>query len=244
MKAELAGTLTSKITPDELMRENARLRGDLLTVARRISHDLRTPLGGIMTTSEVLREMLAENHPSSASLTAPILDSAESMEKFIERVSFVLKASAHPVSKEPVKMGEVVFRALQRMESKILKKNVTVSEPPSWPESSGVFPLLEVVWWNLLSNALQHGKDRIELGWRKEKGGLRFWVCDNGSGVTTEKRVKLFQPFHSLHEPDAAPGLGLSIVHRLVELQGGDCGYEPRTEGGSCFYFTLPVVEL
>ena len=226
---------------EKLSRENARLRGDLLTVARRISHDLRTPLGGIVVASEMLKEILAENKPSRASLTAPIFNSAEEIKKLIERVSFILKASVNPISKEPVKMGDVVFRVLQLLEGKILKKNAVVSEPSSWPEVNGIFPWLEVVWWNLLANALQFGKDRIELGWQKKNGELRFWICDNGAGVPMEKRGKLFQPFHTLHEPDSAHGLGLSIVQRLMELQGGRCGYEPRLEGGSRFYFTLPI---
>jgi K+-sensing histidine kinase KdpD len=226
---------------EKLARENARLRGDLLTVARRISHDLRTPLGGIVATSEVLKEVLAENKPSRASLVAPIFDSTDEIKKLIERVSFILKASVNPIHKEPMKMGEVVCRVLQRLESKILKKNAVVAEPSSWPEVNGVFPWLEVVWWNLLANALQFGKDRIELGWQKENDELQFWICDNGTGVPMEKRGKLFQPFHTLHEPDATHGLGLSIVQRLMELQGGRCGYEPRPEGGSRFYFILPV---
>jgi signal transduction histidine kinase len=225
-------------TREELLRENARLRGDLLTVARRISHDLRTPLGGIVTTSEVLKEMLADNSPSSASLVAPIFNSAEGMAKLIERMSFVLKASVNPIAKEPVKMGEAVFRALQSLESKVLKKNMTVSEPSSWPEVSGVAAWLEVVWWNLLVNAVQHGKSRIELGWSQGKNGWRFWICDDGGGVPAEKIDKLFQPFDSLHGPDATQGLGLSIVQRLVELQDGGCGHEP---GGGRFYFTLPA---
>ena len=225
-------------TREELLRENARLRGDLLTVARRISHDLRTLLGGILTTSEVLKETLADNNQSSAPLVAPIFHSAEGLAKLIERVSFVLKASVNPVAKEPVKMGDVVFRALQSLESKILKKNIIVAEPASWPEVSGVAVWLEVVWWNLLANAVQHGKSRIEIGWSREKGGWRFWICDDGGGVPAEKLDKLFQPFDSLHGPDSTQGLGLSIVQRLVELQGGVCGYEPADRR---FYFTLPA---
>ena len=242
MKEEIKPDATScNVRQDQLLRENALLRGDLLTIARRISHDLRTPLGGIIATSEMLKEVLAGNNPSSASLMVPILDSADGMARLIERVSFILKASANPISKRRVKMGEIVFRVLQRLEGKILKKNVAVSEPPSWPDVNGISSWLEVIWWNLLANALQYGNDRIELGWREDKGGFRLWICDNGGGVPAEKRDKLFQPFHSLHEPDAAQGLGLSIVQRLVELHGGGCGYEPRLEGGSCFHFTLPA---
>jgi K+-sensing histidine kinase KdpD len=231
----------SLATQEELLRENGRLRGDLLTIVRRISHDLRTPLGGIITTSEMLKETLAENNPSSASLVTPILDSADGMSKLIERVNFVLKASATSYSKERVKMGETVFNALQRLESRILKSGALVAEPASWPEVNGVAPWLETVWWNLLANALQHGNpSRIELGWRKDKNTFRFWMSDDGGGVPPGKIVKLFQPFHSLHEPDAPQGLGLSIMQRLVELQDGDCGYEPAP-GGGCFYFTLPA---
>src|ERR1700722_10839774 len=193
-----------KAVHDKLSRENARLRGDLLTIARRITHDLRTPLGGIIATGEMLKEILAEKSSSTASLTAPIFDSTEDIKKLIERVGFVLKASVNPVSKEPVKMGEVVSRVMQRLESKIIKKNTTVSEPASWPEVNGNPAWLEVVWWNLLANALQHSKGRIEVGWEEEKKEFNFWICDNGHGVPTERRDKLFQPFHSLHEPDAA----------------------------------------
>ena len=114
---------------DRLTRENARLRGDLLTIASRVNHDLRTPLGGIVVASEMLKEILAENKPSRAPLVAPIFDSTEDIKKLIERVSFILKASVNPISKEPVKMGEVVFRVLQRLESKTLKKNADVTEP-------------------------------------------------------------------------------------------------------------------
>jgi len=239
---ELAAT-TPEVAHDELLRENARLRGDLLTMARRISHDLRTPLGGILTTAEMVKEVLAETNAASAALVAPIFDSADGLARLIERVSFVLKASLHPDAKTKVKMGEIVFSVRQRLERIILKKNVAISEPASWPEVDGVYFWLEVVWWNLLANALQHGKGPVELGWQAGKAELRFWVCDRGDGVPAEKHEQLFQPFHTLHEANAAQGLGLAIVQRLVALQGGRCGYEPRMEGGACFYFTLPAQE-
>jgi len=233
-----------KITRDTLMRENERLRGDLLTVSRRICHDLRTSLGGILTTSEVLKEILAEDGVANEPLMATIFNSAEDMTKLIERVSFVLKATANPIANQPLKMGDVVFRILQCWEGKILKTNATVSEPASWPEVYGVFSWLEVVWGNFLANALNYGKGRIELGWEREGKGLCFWIFDNGNGVSPEKCDKLFHSFDLLHEPKANHGLGLSITQRLVELQGGYCGYEPRAGGGSCFYFILPAEKV
>ena len=239
-KVELNAT-APEASHDCLVLQNARLRGDLLTIARRISHDLRTPLGGIISAGEMVKEVLVEQNPTSAALVGPLFDSADGMTQLIERVSFLLKASLHPAPKEKVKMSEVVFNVRQRLESIVLKKNATILEPAAWPEVNGVGFWLEVVWWNLLANALQHGKDLIELGWQEGKAELRFWVCDNGDAVAAEKRDKLFQPFHTLYEANAGRGLGLSIVQRLMELQGGNCGYEPRLDGGSCFYFTLPA---
>ena len=229
----------------ELLRENARLRGDLLTIAHRISHDLRTPLGSVSMTGEMLKEMLLDGTPVSGSLVNPIFDSTDEVRKLIERVSFLLKASVKPLTPEPVKMGDIVFQALEKLERTIVKSNASVSQPKTWPEVEGVPAWLRVIWLNLLSNPLQIGGHplKLELGWKAEKEGVRFWVCDNAGGVPVEKRKKLFQPFESLSEPDATQGLGLSMVQRLVSLQKGRCGYEPHSESGSIFYFTLPAAE-
>jgi signal transduction histidine kinase len=119
-----------------------------------------------------------------------------------------------------------------------------VVQPESWPEVRGVPTWLEVIWWNLLMNALQHGNPgRIEIGWRKNGEDHQFWVADHGGGVPETRRSALFVPFDLLHEPDAGSGLGLSIVRRLVELQGGGCGYE-QNRLGTRFFFTLPLASL
>jgi signal transduction histidine kinase len=226
-----------------LEQENARLRGDLLTVAMRISHDLRTPLGGIISAGEVFKEIHAES--ASSSLADSLLRSSEEMAGLIKRTSSVLRASACPREKEPVMMEQVVSAVLSQLERRGLAMNATITQPESWPTVCGVSAWLEIIWWNLLANALQHAgpAPKIKFGWDSEgqgKGeGVRFWISDNGDGVPENGRAGLFQSFESLHQTDGARGLGLSIVRRLVELQGGGCGYEPRPEG-AFFYFTLP----
>ena len=226
-----------------LEREIARLRGDLLTLAKRFSHDLRTPLGGIVSTSEAVKEILAQYDPSAVGLADSLLNSAEEMTQLIKQVSFVARASANPLPKAPVDMAEPVFIALQRLESRILKRGAIVKEPPSWPVVPGVAAWLEVIWWHFILNALKHGGQncRIELGWTTHKNSLRFWIRDNGPGVPEMLAGKLFKEFHSLHAQQDVAGLGLSIVQRLVELQGGSCGHEKPEQGGALFFFTLPV---
>jgi signal transduction histidine kinase len=234
-----------KITAAELARENARLRGDLLTIASRISHDLRTPLGGVISAGEAMREILVENGLPPM-LADSSLHSADDILKLIKRVSFVIKASLNPVRKEPVAMAEIVSGMLQGVEHRALKKHAVLTQPDAWPEVNGVPTWLEIIWWNLLTNALEHAGEapRIELGWRAEADHFQFWISDNGSGVPPAKQAQLFRPFDSLHGLDSLRGLGLSIVQRLVELQGGICGYEPVTPNGSRFFFTLPLTPV
>ena len=222
--------------------ENARLRGDMLTLAKRFSHDLRTPLGGIVSTAEAIKEVLAAHDPSAVPLADSLLSSAEEMTQLIKQVSFLARASASPQPKTAVHMAEAVFPALQRLESRVLKRKATVTEPPSWPVVPGVLAWLEVIWWHLIMNALRHGGEncRIKLDWKKVENAFCFSICDTGPGVPAELKEKLFKEFDRLHMEQNIPGLGLSIVQRLVELQGGKCGYEKAEEGGACFFFTLP----
>jgi two-component system sensor histidine kinase/response regulator len=70
---------------------------------------------------------------------------------------------------------------------------------------------------------------------------VRFWVRDNGSGITPEDQARLFVPFTRLSQARAGGhGLGLSIVRRIVEKLGGQVWVESQVGQGSVFCFTLP----
>ena len=225
------------------MRENARLRGDLLAVARRISHDLRTPLGGIVHTGELLKEILTDEKSEALPMTGSLFTSVDELTRLIGQLRIIAKAAADPKPKERVDMGLIVAGVLAKLERRTRELEAAITEPETWPEVQGVPDWLEFIWLNLLTNALQHAgeKPRITLGWDKDCGRFNFQVCDNGGGVPSATAAKLFQPFDSLHQPGSTRGLGLSITQRLADMQGGSCGHTPNPKGGSCFYFTLPL---
>jgi signal transduction histidine kinase len=227
------------IDSDHHRHENDRLHGDLKTISTRISHDLRTPLGSIMNTGELLRELLTQSDPAASEHTAPLFSSVEELMQLIRRLSLITKASANPVTMETVQMADVVTEAIQRVEHRIMNQGALVDRLDSWPQVTGVRSWLEVIWSNFLTNALRYGGPKIKLGWEREKTGYKFWISDNGTGVPARSQAKLFQPFETLHQPDSTRGLGLSIIRRLVELQGGHCGYETISDAIR-FFFTLP----
>jgi signal transduction histidine kinase len=113
---------------------------------------------------------------------------------------------------------------------------------------------IEQVWTNYISNAIKYGGDppTLVIGYDEitDGGGndgrsfVRFWVRDNGEGLSEAQRSKLFTPFTRLHTSRAkGHGLGLTIVRRIVTRLGGEVGMEPVAAGGSRFWFTLPVPE-
>ncbi len=111
----------------------------------------------------------------------------------------------------------------------------------------GYGPWVEEVWANYLSNAIQYGgrPPRVELGATEQADGMvRFWVRDNGPGLTPEEQARLFTPFTRLDQVRAkGHGLGLSIVRRIVEKLGGQVGVESEVGRGSVFTFTLPGMD-
>jgi signal transduction histidine kinase len=240
--ALLAPVFRGSVPLHTMHRERERLRGDLLSLGIRVTHDLRTPVGGIISATEVLDVSMTSRPQAERSLTQPIFESANDLVKVIGQLSLVSKASARPVSRQQFSMALPVSRALERVEMKVRQKGAAVSNAGSWPEANADPNLVEAVWAAFLENAIRHSgaSPRIELGWDQTGESSRFWVRDAGPGVPAEKRRFLFQPFNRMHEPSAPRGLGLSIVERLVKLQGGQCGYEPGVPTGACFFFTLP----
>lgn len=238
----LARAFRSALLQHELLCENLRLRGDLKTVAHRISHDLRTPIGCIYTGSHLLKVLPPEDASSIGALIENIEESSVELSRIIDRVSFVLKASADPSAPIKDEMGARVAAVVKELAPKIEKAGATVTQPASWPEVTGVPAWLETIWWNLLGNALDHGGPgaQVRIDWSLEAGEYRFTVADRGSGIPAAMTPMLFQPFDQLHARRTS-GLGLSLVQRLAVLQGGRCGYERLPDESSVFYFTLPV---
>jgi len=144
----------------------------------------------------------------------------------------------------PLDMASVVAEAQQRLAYMIEEYQAEITLPETWPVALGYGPWVEGVWVNYLSNAIKYGGQppRVELGATVQAdGAVRFWVRDNGPGLTPEEQARLFIPFMQLNQDRTnGHGLGLSIVQRIVKKLGGQVGVESEVGRGSVFSFTLP----
>ena len=76
-------------------------------------------------------------------------------------------------------------------------------------------------------------------------GSVRFWIRDNGNGLTPEEQSRLFTPFTEITQVyKAGHGLGLSIVQRIIHKLGGHVDVESEPRKGSTFGFTLSGVDV
>jgi signal transduction histidine kinase len=151
----------------------------------------------------------------------------------------------------PLDMERIVTEARGHLLYLVEELKGEIILPAGWPLAEGHAPWVEEVWINYISNALKYGgrPPRVELGATTvENGQIRFWVRDNGRGLSPEEQARLFTPFERLHQARAkGHGLGLSIVQRIVYRLGGQVGVEsppPGSDRGSLFYFTLPAFRL
>jgi signal transduction histidine kinase len=101
---------------------------------------------------------------------------------------------------------------------------------------------------NLLSNASKFGLADAKITIRTQvlQDHICVQIADQGPGIASEFREHIFSRFAytgANHDnARAGAGLGLSVVKAIVEAQGGTVGVEANTEGGSTFWFTLPMV--
>ncbi len=210
-----------------------------------VAHDLKNPLSLTIGYAQFLKKRHGATFDADTyKCVDQIEQSGVKMSNIIDELLRLAKIRSTEIRPEPLDMGDVAAMAELRLSNMIEEYGAEVIWPDSWPSALGDDAWIEEVWVNYLSNALKYGGQppRIELGWTIEDHGMvRFWVRDNGQGLTPEDQAKLFTPFTRLSQVRVqGHGLGLSIVRRIIEKLGGEVGVESEVGKGSTFSFTLP----
>jgi signal transduction histidine kinase len=228
----------------ELEARNAELDAFAHTVA----HDLKNPLSAVVGfTSLLITQRDKVEEEQRLTMLNTISRQGYRMARIIDEL--LLFASLR-------KLGEVAFSALdmeqivaevrERLAAAIEEKQAHITLPATWPTPVGYAAWVEEILANYLSNALKYGgtPPHIALGWDRQGEKLRFWVRDDGAGLTPEEQARLFIPFTRLDQVSAkGHGLGLSIVRRISEKLGGEVGVESAPGQGSVFWLTLPAAD-
>jgi signal transduction histidine kinase len=247
----LALDITRRVQTEKALRQRTieleERNEELDAFAHTVAHDLQDPLSLVIGYGAVLvddRASLSDQEFQRG--LSIILQSGRKMSNIIDELFLLTQVRKTEVDTRRVDMAGIVAGALQRLAHLVEEQQAQIVLPDSWPAVWSYEPWIEEVWVNYLSNALKHGgrPPHVELGAEVQSdSSVRFWIRDNGPGLTEEEQARLFTPFTKLSQVRTkGHGLGLSIVRRIVEKLGGWVGVE--SDGvpgrGSVFYFTLP----
>lgn len=218
-----------------------------------VGHDLRTPLAAVKAAVSSLRQSDVQwTAAETAELLATIEASADRLQSLVGNLldASRLQAGAVTLSLEPVRLEELVGRALLSLGSLDL---VDLDIPEDLPGVRADVGLAERVLANLLENAFRHGGGHVAVRGTATGNGVACDVVDHGPGVPAETDQDLFAPFVRMDGHGPGPsgdraaiglGLGLSVARGFAEAMGGSLVRLETPGGGLTMRLTLPVAAL
>lgn len=219
-----------------------------------MSHEMRTPLNGVVGAAELLA---AENLPQrERQLVDWLLTSSRQLRSLIDNLLDLRKIESGKIALErvPLDLHALMNRlpALFEPEAKRAHVRFTKSVSVEAPYMLiGDDVRIQQVLINLTGNALKFTHEgfvrvsAIALEQSDDEVTLRFEVRDTGIGIPPENAAQIFDRFAqanpSIHRQYGGSGLGTTICKHLVELMGGSIGFDSHPDGGTTFWFTVPL---
>ncbi len=233
---------------DELARRSqalSRSNAELEQFAYVVSHDLQQPLGMISSYLELLGDAAGgELDDEARDYFERAVRGAERMQEMVDAVLGYARVDSRGRDFGAIDLNQVVDEVIRDFDATVeaTKAAVTRDELPSViGDGAQLYQLLH----NLIGNALKFVADRsprIHVGIDDDGASWLISLRDNGIGIETDARERVFVMFQRLHTVDEYPGtgIGLAICKRIVERHGGRIWVESRPHQGSTFTFTLP----
>jgi signal transduction histidine kinase len=207
------------------------------------SHELRSPLSSIRQTAEVARA-----HPGAlpeGELAEAVLEESSRMQRLVDQLLLLTRADEGAVSRadQDVDLDDLALAEARRVVRSGRRVDTT---GVSAGRVRGDLTALAQVVRNLVDNAARHADAAIAVGVRETGGFVELVVEDDGPGIPTEERERVFERFVRLDEARArdagGSGLGLAIVKEIVAAAGGDVAVSSSELGGARFVVRLPAV--
>lgn len=227
----------------ELRRSNQ----DLEEFASVISHDLRAPVRSISSFMTLLKRRYTHIlDPPAVEFIDLAQSSAERMSKQIEDLLSYSKLGRNLPIAASVDVNETVRVIQMELGERFKERNAKVIVEHVLPKVRAVHQsMIHHIFQNLIANGIKFNTDispEVQISCTQVGDKHIFRVRDNGIGIESQYRDKLFQMFKRLHNETEfeGTGIGLAVCKKIVNFYGGDIWFESEPGRGTSFYFSLP----
>jgi two-component system sensor histidine kinase KdpD len=234
-----------------MRRSKMREHGDALreAIIGSVSHELRTPLASIVGSASVLAQSRqVADDPRLASLVHGMRQEAERLNGHIQNLLDATRISSDGIRPhaEWVDPGDIINTAVRNKDGLMARLRCEVMIPDGLPLLLLDSSMIERALGQLIENAVKYSPPQslIEIGAEHVDQVVRFWVRNQGGGLTPDEHDKIWQRFYRSprHANIAGSGLGLWIARALVEACGGRISAHSDGLGkGAVFAISLPV---
>jgi len=225
------------------VRELSQANKELQEFAHITAHDLKTPLRAIGTLADWLSKDYADKFDEQGKEKVRLLVTrAVQMSSLIDDILRYSRVGHDVTKKQRVDLNTLLSEVIAGIDP---PENIEITVENELPVLVCERTQILQVFQNLLSNAVKYidkpiGK--IQIGFFEQDAFWKFSVTDNGSGIDKKHYERIFKLFQTLSPCDGIEntGIGLSIVKKIVEQNGGSVYVTSEVGKGSTFVFTLP----
>jgi PAS domain S-box-containing protein len=238
--------ITARAEAERALQNQNRALSDF---AQTVAHDLKSLISAITGFSELLEEEYENLSVKERQISLnKVKETGYKMDDIINELLFLARARREDVVLRKIDLKIAVQEALQRLQWKIDATGAKIVVGELDKNLLGHQPWIEEVIYNLLSNALSHGGKglTVRIATELSAGKMsRVRITDNGDGMSEDQlRVLLEQPEELPYNWVKGHGLGLSIVHHVLEKLGSSLQINCVENEGCCFSFLLPTGSL
>ncbi|WP_196137504.1 ATP-binding protein [Aliikangiella sp. G2MR2-5] len=214
----------------------------------RTSHELNTPLNGIIGLSQVLLDEEIELRPNERKEYIELIaQRSEHLKELVSELLEFVKTRKEVINlyKEKIDISSHIAKIVLTFQPQAENKGLYLKLLNSIPVIVNADPRrMRQVLTILLDNALKYtDQGGVKVSIEPEESSVVIKVTDTGIGISEEHRNTIFEPFKQLKQNNKTregAGLGLSICKHLIELHGGSMSIESKIGKGSCFSISLP----